>query len=103
MRQTRSMQTTPAASARWEGRESTPFEVMLVAMAAVVGCRLGIRPKKRDDWLVVPNLWGCVVGRPSLKKTPATKGAEKELRYIEARSRDQLAEKIEDAELELLN
>lgn len=79
-----------------------PAASMLVAMAAVVGCRLGIRPKKRDDWLVVPNLWGCVVGRPSLKKTPATKGAEKQLRYIEARSREQLADEIEDAEVEAL-
>ena len=68
-------------------------------MAAVVGCRLGIRPRKHDDWLVVPNLWGSVVGRPSLKKTPATKGAEKQLRYIEARSREQLADDIEDAEV----
>ena len=79
-----------------------PAASMLVAMAAVVGCRLGIRPKKRDDWLVVPNLWGCVVGRPSLKKTPATKGAEKQLRYIEARSREQLADDIEDAEVEAM-
>ena len=76
-----------------------PAASMLVAMAAVVGCRLGIRPRKLDDWLVVPNLWGCVVGRPSLKKTPATKGAEKQLRYIEARSREQLADDIEDAEV----
>jgi len=79
-----------------------PAASMLVAMAAVVGCRLGIRPRKRDDWLVVPNLWGCVVGRPSLKKTPATKGAERQLRHIEARSREALHDEIEDAEVEAM-
>lgn len=79
-----------------------PAAAMLVAIAAVIGCRLGIRPKERDNWLVVPNLWGCVVGRPSLKKTPATKGAEKQLLHIEARSEEQLADDIEEAEVDAL-
>lgn len=79
-----------------------PAASMLVAMAAVVGCRLGIRPRKYDNWLVVPNLWGCVVGRPSLKKTPATKGAERQLRNIESRSREALHDEIEDAEVEAM-
>ncbi|WDQ19014.1 YfjI family protein [Rhodopirellula sp. P2] len=79
-----------------------PAASMLVAMAAVVGCRLGIRPRMRDDWLVVPNLWGCVVGRPSLKKTPATKGAERQLRNLEGRSREALADEIDDAEVDAM-
>jgi hypothetical protein len=48
----------------------------IVAAAAVVGRRLGIRPKRCDDWLVVPNLWGAIVGPPSVQKTP---GAEEAL------------------------
>ena len=43
----------------------------MVALATVVGRRVGIRPKRKDDWLVVPNLWGGVVGRPGVLKTPA--------------------------------
>jgi len=43
----------------------------MVAAAAVVGRQIGIRPKRHDDWLVVPNLWGAVVGRPSVLKSPA--------------------------------
>src|SRR5205823_3148889 len=43
----------------------------VIAMAgAVIGAGCGIRPKKYDDWLVTPNLWGGVVGRPSVLKTP---------------------------------
>src|SRR4051812_26226545 len=37
---------------------------IIVACAAVIGRKITICPKRRDDWTVVPNLWGCVVGRP---------------------------------------
>jgi hypothetical protein len=77
-----------------------PAAAMLVAMAAVIGCRVGIRPRRSDDWLVVPNLWGCVIGRPSLKKSPAIATAEKRLRAIEARDADRMADAIRDAEIE---
>ena len=30
----------------------------MVALSAVVGRQVAIRPKRRDDWTVVPNLWG---------------------------------------------
>lgn len=74
-----------------------PAAAMLVAMAAVIGCRVGIRPRRFDDWLVVPNLWGCVVGRPSLKKSPAIATAEKRVRAIEARDAERLAEVMQSA------
>jgi len=77
-----------------------PAAAMLVAMGAILGCRIGIRPKRRDDWLVVPNLWGCVIGRPSLKKSPAIASAEKRLRAIEARDADRMADALREAEVE---
>ena len=43
----------------------------VVALGAVIGRKVGIRPKRLDDWLIVPNLWGMAVGRPGLMKTPA--------------------------------
>ena len=43
----------------------------VVGLGAVVGRQLAIRPKREDDWQVVPNLWGMTVGPPSLMKTPA--------------------------------
>jgi putative DNA primase/helicase len=42
----------------------------VVVAGSLIGRKIGIYPKRRDDWLVVPNLWGAVVGRPSLLKTP---------------------------------
>ncbi len=46
---------------------------LVIAFATVVGRRVGIRPKRLDDWVVVPNLWGMVIGRPSIMKSPAIK------------------------------
>ena len=43
----------------------------VVVAGSLIGRKVGIHPKRQDDWLVVPNLWGAVVGRPSLMKSPA--------------------------------
>ncbi len=79
-----------------------PAAAMLVALAALVGCRVGIRPRRHDDWLVVPNLWGAVVGRPSLKKSPGIQTAEKRIRAIEARERERLEPSILSAAVDVM-
>lgn len=55
----------------------------VVTYSAVVGRRLGIRPKQHDDWLVVPNLWGGVIGRPGVMKTPGLQEPMSVLRALE--------------------
>jgi len=60
----------------------------LVALAGVVGASIGIRPKRRDDWLVVPNLWGGVIGPPSKKKTPALADMLKALGRLEVAAKE---------------
>lgn len=44
---------------------------MIAALGAVIGRRVGIRPKQQDNWTEFANLWGMIVGRPSMKKSPA--------------------------------
>ncbi len=61
----------------------------IVALGSIIGRGCGIHPKKHDDWLVVPNLWGAVVGRPSLMKTPAISEAQKHLNRLEAEAREE--------------
>jgi phage/plasmid primase-like uncharacterized protein len=58
----------------------------LVALGSLVGARCGIRPKSRDPWLVVPNLWGGIVGDPAAKKSPAWTAALKPLDALIARA-----------------
>lgn len=61
-----------------------PAIAAMVALAAIVGRRVGLRPKRFDNWAVVPNLWGCIVGRPGLLKSPALNEALKPLHRLEA-------------------
>ena len=56
-----------------------PAVAALVALSSLIGARAVIQPKARDDWKVVPNLWGAVIGRPGVKKSPALSEALKPL------------------------
>lgn len=68
----------------------------LVALGSIIGARCAIKPKARDSWLIVPNLWGGIVGDPSAKKSPACGAALKPLDRLIAKAleehRAQLAE-----------
>lgn len=61
---------------------------LIVAISAVVGRKRTIHPKQRDDWEVVPNQWGCIIGRPSAMKSPALKQALRPLAALEAKERE---------------
>ena len=56
----------------------------IVALGATIGARCAVKPKSWDGWLVVPNLWGGVVGDPSAKKSPAIAAAMKPLDRLTA-------------------
>ena len=58
----------------------------LVALGSIIGARCAIKPKGRDSWLVVPNLWGGIVGDPSAKKSPAWGAALKPLDRLIAKA-----------------
>ncbi|HZN10504.1 MAG TPA: DUF3987 domain-containing protein, partial [Blastocatellia bacterium] len=68
-----------------------PTVAAVIALAAVVGNAFAIRPKRRDDWTVVPNLWGAIIGLPSLLKTPALMEAMKPLNRLDALAREEYA------------
>lgn len=69
----------PASLAGWAEDNATrigcPIDFIavsiVVGLGALIGKHIAIRPKKFDDWHVVPNLWGMIIGRPSSKKSPA--------------------------------
>lgn len=60
-----------------------PAVALMVALSSIVGRKVGIRPKRKDEWLVVPNLWGMIIGRPSLMKTPAIQEPLKPIKRLE--------------------
>jgi len=61
----------------------------LVALSSLIGARAVVAPKARDDWRVVPNLWGAIVGRPGVMKSPALSEVLKPLHRLEAAEREQ--------------
>ena len=56
----------------------------LTALGALIGRRIGIKPQRKTDWLEVPNIWGCFVGKPGMLKSPAMMEALKPLHHLEA-------------------
>lgn len=77
-----------------------PGVAIMVALAAVVGKKIGIRPKRHDDWLVVPNLWGAIIGRPGVMKTPTIQEALQFLRRLEQESKKEHEEAIKAYEIQ---
>ena len=63
----------------------------MVALGAVLGRKLAVRPQRRSDWGEVPNLWGCIVGRPGAMKSPAMSEALKPLHRLEKSAREDFA------------
>ena len=61
-----------------------PAVAALVALSSLIGARAVIQPKARDDWQVVPNLWGNLVGRAGVKKSPALSEALRPLNRLQA-------------------
>jgi putative DNA primase/helicase len=71
----------------------------MIGLAGIVGRKVGIRPKRHDDWLVVPNLWGMVIGRPGIMKTPALQEPLKPLKRLEIAAKESYDEAVEEYEL----
>lgn len=74
---------------------------LIVGLGAVIGARCAIKPKRRDDWIVTPNLFGGVVGDPSSKKTPAISTALRFLDRLEAKEAERHAERLKIHEAEM--
>ena len=64
-----------------------PAVSLMVMLSSVVGRRCGVHPKRHDDWLVIPNLWGMTIGRPGIMKTPAVDEALKGMPDLPATGR----------------
>jgi len=75
-----------------------PAVAGMVSLAAVVGRQCGIRPKRADDWLVIPNLWGAIVGRPGTLKSPALSEPLKPLRRLESQAKEAHVEAMREHE-----
>src|SRR5262249_8131442 len=60
---------------------------MMIGLGAIIGRKVGVRPKERDDWTMPANLWGKVVAPPGRLKTPAHNEALAPVKALEAKAR----------------
>lgn len=75
----------------------------LVSLGSLIGRSLGILPKQRDSWIELPNLWGAIIGPPSVLKSMALDEGSAPLRRLaaEARAAFEAGEAEREAELEV--
>lgn len=62
---------------------------VVTALSSLIGARAVVAPKQHDDWRVPPNLWGLIVGRPGVMKSPALGEVLKPLHRLESSEREQ--------------
>jgi len=76
-----------------------PAIAAMVGLAGTVGKQIGIRPKRQDDWKVTPNLWGGVIGRPGVMKSPALTEILKPLQRLEIAARERHDEALKEFDM----
>ncbi|WON73548.1 YfjI family protein [Nitrosospira sp. Is2] len=76
---------------------------VMVMMGSIIGRKVGIRPMQNDDWIVIPNLWGAVVGNSGVMKSPTLKSALSPIKKLQATAFDGFnkAKAEHDAQIEL--
>ncbi|UNE54983.1 YfjI family protein [Bartonella machadoae] len=85
-------------------RQQSPLDFVAVsaicALAALIGNGVRIAPKQHDNWYIVPNLWGAIIGNPSTRKTPALKTALQPLADLQTEALQAYQQKNKQAEIE---
>jgi hypothetical protein len=77
---------------------------LMVSAAAALGNSIAICPKALDTaWVVVPTLWGAIVGRPGVKKSPALDTGLKYLQSIEKKLHSEYTAKLQDYAKDKIN
>lgn len=79
-----------------------PAVAAMVMLSGCIGRRVAIRPKRRDGWAVICNLWGLIVGRPGLMKSPVLKQITAPLVRLHVEAQKEHADALQAHEAALL-
>ncbi len=102
------LEMIPIPLREWVSDEAKRMEVPLdfiavpaiVAIGSLIGTRCEIRPKQRDNFSIIPNLYGGIVAAPSRLKSPAMKVALNPLVRLETIERESYKKKQQDYSIE---
>jgi len=85
-------------------RQQSPADFVAVSalcgLAAIIGNGVRVAPKQHDDWQIVPNLWGAIIGRPSAMKSPAMQAALAPVYAIQDDMRNNWKQQKKQAEID---
>jgi putative DNA primase/helicase len=73
-----------------------PAATIIVTLASALGRRVGIYPKQHDSWLVIPNLWGVIIGPPGYLKSPMMHEPLKPLQRLERKARERYEKEFKE-------
>lgn len=66
-------------------------------ISGVTGNKIGIKPKRRDNWIVTPNLWGVTIGGSGVMKSPNRSEVLKPLKQFQHELAQEAEERNRDA------
>lgn len=66
----------------------------VAALGALIGRRVGVRPKQHDDWTEFANMWTLAVGRPGVLKTPSMQAALAPLHWLDTRFHEHFNDEV---------
>ena len=72
-----------------------------VMIGTLLGCKIGIRPKRRDNWVIVPNQWGVVIGGSGIMKSPNRNETFKPLKQLQVEISLEIAKQNEEIAKEI--
>jgi hypothetical protein len=61
-----------------------PAAALIAMLAGAIGRRAYIHPQRQGNWTVVPNLWGALIGRSGVMKSPVLHAVMAPLRRRQA-------------------
>lgn len=87
--------TLPDTIARWLKAQAEHMQIsddflavpFMVYTGSLIGRKRGLKMRSGTDWSEFPNLWGMLVGRPSVMKSPAMEAALKPLSKLSQQAR----------------
>jgi putative DNA primase/helicase len=68
----------------------------------MIGRKVVIYPKTKDNWEVIPNLWGCLIAPPGSMKSPALSSVLKPIQNLAVKAREEFLEATQKMEGEKL-
>lgn len=69
---------------------------VFVMMGTIIGRKVGIRPMRHNDWLVICNLWGAVVGNSGVMKSPTLSASLSPIKRLQQWAFEEFNNKMED-------